>query len=318
MRKALHRRHLHDLLKLTVLLSIGFICIGSNPVFAGQDGRESSRDQHDYSLASLDGSYAFVGTYADNVAANLGVIAFDGLGSAKGSVLVNQPRVDGSRIIVNVTVAGTYSVNPNGTGTIQFMVTFADGHTSDVTEDFVVTKAEKRGRMSLATSIFEAQEQPSVVISGKVFVVHTLTKLPDASARQDYSLASLSGDYGVVGNYAAHVASVLGVVSFDGLGTFTGSTTANEPGPNGSRTIVKVTLSGTYSVNADGTGTMSVTVTLPNGATSNVTEDFLVTSAEFRNGMLLATSIFDAQEQPSVILSAGDVFVSHIYTRRPN
>ena len=93
---------------------------------------------------------------------------------------------------------------------------------------------------------------------------------------------------------------------------------ANQPGPNGSRAIVDVILAGTYSVNSDGTGTMSVTVTQPNGASSNVTEDFVITSAGLRNGILLATSIVDAQQQPSVILSAGNVFVSHTYSRRPD
>ena len=58
-------------------------------------------------------------------------------------------------------------------------MTFADGHTSDVTEDFVITTAEPREGTLLATSIFEAQEQPSVVITGEVFVTHTYTRRPD-------------------------------------------------------------------------------------------------------------------------------------------
>jgi hypothetical protein len=108
----------------------------------------------------------------------------------------------------------------------------------------------------------------------------------------------------------------VGVLTFDGLGTLKGSATVNQPGPNGSRTIAKVTVAGTYSVESDGTGTMSVTVMLPNGTTSDVTEDFVITKAANRDGMLIATCIFDAQEQPSVIIS-GDVFVTHTYTRRP-
>lgn len=318
MPRAVPRRRLYGLLNLLVLPSIGFIGLGSNPVLAEQLGRGNPPDRLEYSPASLSGNYAFVGTYADHVAANLGVVAFDGLGTAEGSILVNQPGVNGSREIVNVTVEGTYSVNANGTGTIQFVVTFPDGRTADVTEDFVITRSERRGRSLLATSIFEAQRQPSVVISGTVFVVHTLTRLPDAPAGQGYSLASLSGDYSVVGNYTGHLASVHGVLSFDGRGTFAGSAVANQPGPNGSRTIVDVTLGGTYSVNADGTGTMSVTVTQPNGASSTVAEDFVITSAELRNRILLATSIVDAQQQPSVILSARDVFVTHTYSRRPD
>ena len=138
-----------------------------------------------------------------------------------------------------------------------------------------------------------------------------------ANDRHSYSLASIRGNYAVVGTYTGHVATVLGVLTFDGHGAFTGSAVANQPGPNGSRTVVNVTVAGTYSVEGDGTGTMSVHVTLPNGTESDTTEDFVITEAESRNRTLLATSIFDAQEQPSVIIS-GDVFVTHTYTRRPD
>ena len=155
------------------------IWAGSGAALAGQEGSDASRNHHDYSLASLNGNYAFVGEYAAHVAANLGVVTFDGLGTAKGSVTVNQPGPNGSRTIVKVNLAGTYSVESDGTGTISFTVTFADGHTSDVTEDFVITTAEPREGTLLATSIFEAQEQPSVVITGAVFVTHTYTRRPD-------------------------------------------------------------------------------------------------------------------------------------------
>jgi hypothetical protein len=136
-------------------------------------------EQRGYSLASLKGNYAFVGTYAANVGANLGVITFDGLSAAKGWVPVNEPGPNGSRKMVKVTLTGTYSVQSDGTGTISFTVTFADGHTSEVSEDFVITKAESHGGTLVRTSIFEAQEQPSVVISGDVFVTHTYTRRPD-------------------------------------------------------------------------------------------------------------------------------------------
>jgi hypothetical protein len=46
---------------------------------------------------------------------------------------------------------------------------------------------------------------------------------------------------------------------------------------------VKVSLEGTYSVNSDGTGTIQFTLTLPNGTTSDITEDFVITKSENRN-----------------------------------
>ena len=151
---------------------------GSPSVLAGNSSNGSSA-HHEYSQASLSGNYARVGTYAGNIAANLGVVIFDGQGSAKGSATVNQPGSGGSRTIVKVSLDGTYSVNSDGTGTIQFTLTLPNGTTSDITEDFVITKSESRNGTLIATSIFEAQEQPSVVISGDVFVSHVDTRRPD-------------------------------------------------------------------------------------------------------------------------------------------
>jgi hypothetical protein len=43
----------------------------------------------------------------------------------------------------------------------------------------------------------------------------------------------------------------------------------------------------------------------------------VIRKAEVDRGVLTATSIFEAQEQPSVVLS-GNVYVTHTYTRRPD
>ncbi len=134
---------------------------------------------------------------------------------------------------------------------------------------------------------------------------------------KEYSLASLCGVYSMIGTYAANVAKGLGIIAFDGRGGASGSALVNQPGPNGTRTIVNVTFSGTYSVSSDGTGTISLTVNLPSGATQDVTEDFVITEAEFKDGVLVSTAMTDAQEQPSVVIS-GNVFVTHAYTRRPD
>ena len=166
--------------QLTGTLAVALVAVSGMGLRVALADQESASPEHArYLQASLSGNYAFVGTYAANVAANLGVMTFDGLGGVKGSVIVNQPAANGLRALVKVTVSGTYSVNSNGTGVIAFTVTFADGHTADVTEDFVITHAESRGDVLIATSIFDAQEQPSVVISGNVFVTHTYTRRPD-------------------------------------------------------------------------------------------------------------------------------------------
>jgi len=161
-----------------VITAIAAAISGSPSVLADKRSNGSSA-HHEYSQASLFGNYARVGSYAGNIAANLGVVVFDGQGSAKGSSTVNEPGPGGSRTIVKVSLDGTYSVNSDGTGTIQFVITLPDGTTSDITEGFVITKSEHRNGTLIATSIFEAQEQPSVVISGDVFVSHVDTRRPD-------------------------------------------------------------------------------------------------------------------------------------------
>lgn len=178
MRKTLEWAVRASALTLVILLLTGFIPPGSGAALAAQSGNEP-QVHRDYSTASINGSYAFVGTYAGLIASSFGVVTFNGLGSARGSVIVNQPNADGSRNVITVGLAGTYFANRDGTGTLSYLVTFPDGHTANVTEDLLITKAEVQRGMLIATSIFDAQKQPSVVLSGDVYVTHTYTRRPD-------------------------------------------------------------------------------------------------------------------------------------------
>ena len=131
-----------------------------------------------------------------------------------------------------------------------------------------------------------------------------------------YTLASFRGNFGVTATYGANIAAALGTQTFDGHGNLKGSAIVNQPAANGARIVVNISFTGTYTVNRDGTGVMSLTITLPNGTTANATEDFVVTKGKLRQGMPIATEIVDAQEQPSTVIPGG-VFVTHTYTRRP-
>lgn len=133
---------------------------------------------------------------------------------------------------------------------------------------------------------------------------------------REYSVASLHGDYAVVATYGGNIARALGTHIYDGLGNLTGSAIVNQPGPNGTRIIVSIGITGTYTVNPDGTGTMNLTINLPNGSTATATEDFVITKAKMNGRTPLATEVVDAQEQPSTVIPGG-VFVTHTYTRRP-
>lgn len=130
-----------------------------------------------------------------------------------------------------------------------------------------------------------------------------------------YTLASFCGDFGIVGSYSGGIARALGTQTVDGHGNLTGSAIINEPGPNGTRSITSIGLSGTYTVNPDGTGSMALTITVQGGATVNVTEDFVITKTKVIDGTVLASEIQDAQDVPSIIIST-PTLAFHTYTLR--
>jgi hypothetical protein len=157
-----------------------------------------------------------------------------------------------------------------------------------------------------------------------VLVLLGFIAVPSAKADDDdpqcYTLASLQGTYAVIGTYGANVALAFGVRHFDGNGNLTATFTLNEPTPGsttGGRTIITGTQVGTYTVNCDGTGVFTRTLTASTGLVTMQSDDFLITKATRRDGHLLATALEDAQRTPSAIV-AGGIFLIRSYTRRPD
>ena len=140
-----------------------------------------------------------------------------------------------------------------------------------------------------------------------------------------YTLASLQGSYAVVVNYGANVALGLQAQFLDGNGNLTRTGVLNQPvagSTTGARTVGTVSATGTYTVNCDGTGTITRTVTRPDGSTAPAVDDFIVTGATptflgAKGWQFLATTIVDAQRDPSVILPGG-VFVTRVHSRLPD
>lgn len=140
-----------------------------------------------------------------------------------------------------------------------------------------------------------------------------------------YNLASLKGSYAVLVTYGANVALGLQIESLDGKGNLTRTGVLNQPtagSTTGARTVGIVSSTGTYTVNCDGTGTITRLVTKPDGTTASAVDDFIITRAIMprdigRNRSPIATTIVDAQRTPSVILSGG-VFVTRVHTRLPD
>jgi hypothetical protein len=134
-----------------------------------------------------------------------------------------------------------------------------------------------------------------------------------------FDLASLQGDYSILGTYGANVALALGKRYFDGKGNLTATFIVNKPTPGsttGDRTLVSGTQAGTYSVNCDGTGVVTRTLFVGTTQTQQV-DDFVITAAIVRSGHKIATVIADAQRTPSAIV-AGGIFLTRVYTRLPD
>ena len=140
---------------------------------------------------------------------------------------------------------------------------------------------------------------------------------PMASHSQPrFNLKSLQGDYAVVNHYGANLALGIGSTHFDGDGNISeGTLLLNRPTSTGTRELVSLTSRGTYSVNEDGSGTIILEVTLPDGTIRTATEDFVITRNMWVRGQPVAVEVIDEQREPSLVLGNG-VFVTQTYTRR--
>jgi hypothetical protein len=156
-----------------------------------------------------------------------------------------------------------------------------------------------------------------VALSFAMFPAFLLAQGHDQnSAPVRYSTASLCGNYAAVATYGANVARALGFEMMDGHGKISGAALVNQPGPdNTTRTLATIGISGTYTINAEGMGSMNLTIALPGGATANVTEDFVITKSKSVDGVAIATEIQDAQEMPSAVIDDSSLVV-HAYTLR--
>jgi hypothetical protein len=155
------------------------------------------------------------------------------------------------------------------------------------------------------------------------FALTSLIAVSTANAQDStcpYNLASLQGAYAVLINYGASVAIGMQAQVFDGRGNLSRTGVLNQPvagSATGARTVGVVTSVGTYTVNCNGTGTITRIVTRPDGSKAGALDDFIITQAEkTAGGPAIALTIVDAQRDPSVILPGG-VFVTRVHTRLP-
>lgn len=194
-----------------------------------------------FSNASLQGDYTFLGNrWTGDVNAPqggvIGVMTFDGAGNFTESYtgMVNGSPVTG-------TFTGTYTVNSDGTGTISF--------SSGWQWAFVINSISK-----VAHGI-----QLLLITNLGYNEVGTSTALLQSSTSNSYTVANLKGSFSFQTNeWTADPSQPIyagnGLFTFDAKGNVKGSSSYME----GGETLQTETFTGTYTVNSDGSGTISL------------------------------------------------------------
>jgi hypothetical protein len=70
-------------------------------------------------------------------------------------------------------------VNCDGAGQFNRVVTTNNGITAIQVDDFVITGAVVINGQLIATTIIDAQEVPSAIVAGGIFLTRTHSRLPD-------------------------------------------------------------------------------------------------------------------------------------------
>jgi hypothetical protein len=178
-------------------------------------------------------------TSNDTGTALLGILNLDGAGGLTGSYNIQTGGMPGN----SGTFSGSYATNPDGSGTMS--LTFANGPTLNLT---TVTTDAGQGLLLAVTDCTGQCDLGGIVITGVARQLYTGTPI---------------GNFGFIFNYSPQAARAIGVLSLDGAGNATmsaaflsaGSGPDNDPHKSPAQSG---TMTGTYSMNMDGTGTVSL------------------------------------------------------------
>jgi len=196
-----------------------------------------------FSKASLKGSYSFlINLSTANPSSNefgmVGVLTFDGKGNVTGSFTSNTAGA-----VLTGTLGGTYTVSSNGTGTITF--------TTGSTARFAMTLNSTTAGVAAGVQLLQTNDTNNEIQSG--------TAVLQSTTAQTYTVASLNGTYSFLWNMWTATSSfpefgTIGVITFDGKGNVSGTQTYMQDGA-----LHTTSVTGTYTVNSNGTGIFSST-----------------------------------------------------------
>lgn len=146
-----------------IVIAVGLVAFPGNANTVNAKGPSKKV----FTERSLSGSYASSGAAGGFASRSIGVTTFDGRGGVERFVTINAGAEGGGRKLIYVVSTGTYSVGPDGIGSIEFLNTFSSGNTSTVNYDFVISKSSRGGRNGAvqANEVTGIQREPGVTAS---------------------------------------------------------------------------------------------------------------------------------------------------------
>jgi hypothetical protein len=195
-----------------------------------------------YSAATVKGSYSFLlnewTTTSGTNSSTIGVLTFDGVSEVSGGIL---QVTNTSRQQFNIESGSTYSVERNGTGSLNLV-------TSSGTLPFSIVLSSVSGGVAQQFQLLLLNPTGANTVTAGTAVAVNLSSAGSA--------ANLKGTYSVLinlwqANPNLPMIGAVGSATFDGVGSVTLSYTQEVGGVSSTQTVT-----GTYSVATDGSGTM--------------------------------------------------------------
>lgn len=277
---------------------------------------ELGRAQTGFGNASIQGTYAAYSPAEVRTSINgsiLSLAEFDGQGNWASSILRNTEASDRERGLESLASFGSYSLNSNGMGSAISLTQAVDGTISEAGFDFVVTQVEERGGVRLVTAFYAL---PRLSSTGKPSGVIFKRLIDQAS----FDNGSLQGTYALTYFVGANESAGLGMLTFDGDGALNGQLLANTASPPSSpsslqnfscvfpcligegeeeeRHINESLVGGTFSVEPDGSGTLTIQLVSSGEPVSETIFDLLILQAQSAGADSLATEFIALQQGP--------------------
>ena len=140
-----------------------------------------------------------------------------------------------------------------------------------------------------------------------------LASRSDSSHQPPFNVGSIAGTFAStnIGRDGQFAVADLGVFTFDGSGSFSGTVNVNLPGQDFTTRIpdFRSSFTGTYKVSPDGTGTTTTKFTLPGGSTRQTSSHFVITKAVVLSGQRIAKEFKLVADDLSVTSGNLDVAV---------